>query len=220
MHATIGKSRIRAGHIKRRGVVGADGHRRRALRAFDPCTPSERCDPIEAHHARQADGRVVVRSHQRQARSHLAVELAFKVVRRVFVLRACAIGLLRVVEHGHWRKKFRLARQHRALNRGLERGRVDKRLENRSRWAMSHGVIHLRGSVATPTHQRQHLAGMRIERNECYLGIDVWLAELFVARVNGINLRVHDMNCRSRPPASPGAANRDRAKCRCAGLHG
>ena len=211
---------VRAGHVEWRGVVGADGHRRSALRALDAGVARQRGHAIEAHHAGQPDGCVVVRSHQGQAGSHLAVKLAFEVVRRVLVVGACAIGLLRVVEQGHRRKQFGLAGQHGALNRGLERRGVDERLEDRSRGPMCHRVVHLRRAVAAPAHQRQHLAGMRIERDERHLRIDVRLAQLLVARMDGVNLLVDDVDCGVDGLRGQASADRDRAKCRCAALPG
>ena len=185
---------IRAGHIERRGVVGADGHRRRALRAFDPGIAGQRRHAIEAHHAGQADGRVVVRSHESEAGSHLAVKLAFIVARRVLVLRSLAVGGLRVVQHGDRRKEFGLPRQHRAFDGGLKGRRIDERLEDGARGTVRDRVVHLRRAIAAPAHQRQHLAGVGIERNQRHLRIDVRLAQLPVARMQLVHLRVHDVN--------------------------
>ena len=60
---------------------------------------------------------------QRVARRHLAVILAFKVVRRVLVRRALAVGGLLVVQHGDRREQLGLPGQHGAFDGGVERPR-------------------------------------------------------------------------------------------------
>ena len=78
--------------------------------------------------------------------------------------------------------------------RRFERPRVDERLEDGAGGPLRDGVIHLRRAVAAPAHQRQHLAGVRIERDQRHLRIDVGLAQLLVARMQLVHLLVHHVN--------------------------
>ena len=123
--------------------------------------------------AGQADGGVVQRLLQGVARRYLAVILAFKVVRRVLVLRAHVVGGLLVAEHGQRREQLGLAGQHGAFDGGVEGRGIDKRLEDGAGGPLGHRMVQLRVAVAAPAHQRQHLAGVGIERHQRHLRIDV-----------------------------------------------
>ena len=61
---------------------------------------------------------------------------------------------------------------------------------------MRNRVVHLRAAVVAPSHQSQHLAGARIERDQRHLRVGVRLAQLFVVRVNRVYLRVHHVDRR------------------------
>ncbi len=131
------------GHLHGRRVVGANRHRRRALRVLDSRVARQLRHPFEPHHGCQADCGVVVRPHQREPRRHLTVVFAPKIARRVFRVAHFVRGLL-IVQHGHRREKLVLPRQRRALHRGVKRRGVDERLEDRSRGPLRHRMVELR----------------------------------------------------------------------------
>ena len=60
----------------------------------------------------------------------------------------------------------------RALHRGLKGRRIDKWLEDGARGPLRDRMIQLRIAVVAPAHQRQHLAGVRIQRHQRHLRID------------------------------------------------
>src|SRR5208283_876805 len=103
---------------------------------------------IEANHGGQADGGVVVGPLQGVAGCNLAVELAFKVARRVLVGSSFAVGSLLVAEDGDGREQLCLARQHRAFGGGLKSSSVDKRLEDGAGGPMRDDVVDLTVAVA------------------------------------------------------------------------
>jgi hypothetical protein len=70
---------------------------------------------------------------------------------------------------------------------------VDERLEDGAGGPLGNRVVQLRVAVAAPADQRQHLAGVRIERDQRHLRIDVGLPGLSL-RVQLVHLLVDDVN--------------------------
>ncbi len=58
---------------------------------------------------------------------------------------------------------------------------------------MRNGVVHLAVAIAAAAHQRQHLAGVRIERDQRHLRIGDG-AGFLVARVELLHLLVDHVN--------------------------
>ena len=100
--------------------------------------------------------------------------LALVVARRVLVV-AHVVGGLLVAEHGDRREELALAGQHGAFDGGVKGRGIDKRLEDGAGGPLGHRVVQLDVAVAAAAHQRKHLAGVGIERDERDLRIDVWL---------------------------------------------
>ena len=65
-----------------------------------------------------------------------------------------------------------------AVERGIHCGGINKRLEDRSRRTLRDRVIQLAEAVIPSADQRQHFAGVRIQRNQRHLRLrarsDLW----------------------------------------------
>ena len=192
VETVVGENGVGSRHIERRRAVRANRHRRRSAGVPHSGIARQRCHAVEAHQSRQADGCIVQRLLQCVARGYFFVIQPMVIPRSVFLI-AHLVRRGLVAEHGDRRKWRGLSGQDCAFNGRVKRCRVDEWLEDGASRPFREGMVQLRGAVAAPAHEREHLARMWIQSHERHLrigpgfpwlGFPVEMVHLFIDKMD------------------------------------
>ena len=170
MHAVVGEDSVCAGHIDRRGAVGADRDRWGGFGGGDAGGVGEGCYVSVADLLREGYGRDVEGVRDCSGRGDHAGVLVFFEVAGGIRLVAGAEILGVVVELSESGEDSAFA-EGGSVERGVVGGGVDKGLEDGTGGAVGGGMVELGGAVVAASNESKNLSGVRVERDERYLRV-------------------------------------------------
>jgi len=170
VNAVVGEDGVGAGHIDRRGAVGANGNGRGGPGGGDAGGAGEGGDVFVADLLREGYGRDVERVSNSGGRGDHAGELVLCEVAGGIGLAVGAEVLGVIVELSESSEDSAIAERHTVEARVVSRG-VDERLEDGTGGAVGDGVVDLGDAIVTPADQRENLSGVRVDGDQGNLRI-------------------------------------------------